>query len=148
MNVIRPATPANLRERFEQKFTRSPEPDGCWPWHGGKTSRGYGQIRPEGKRGPQVYAHRLSYEFYVGPIPDGLQLDHGCRNPPCVNPDHLEPVTNRENTLRGLKGRLKQACAQGHPWVPENWYLQTHRSGRVARSCLICRTERSRARRT
>src|SRR5665647_2266757 len=75
---------------------------GCIEWVAGTNGVGYGLIHlgPEdGSR--KVYAHRWSYEHHFGPVPDGLHLDHLCRNTICVNPEHLEPVTQRENVLRG-----------------------------------------------
>jgi hypothetical protein len=70
---------------------------GCWEWCGELSSNGYGRVWRNNKR---IAAHRAYYEQEVGPIPDGLQLDHLCRNRRCVNPDHLEPVTRTENQLR------------------------------------------------
>lgn len=70
----------------------------CWEWMGARNGTGYGNIESRG-------AHRVIYEALVGPIPKGLDLDHLCRNPPCVNPDHLEPVTRSTNLLRGHVGR-------------------------------------------
>ena len=88
-------------ERFEAKWT--PEPNtGCWLWTGATDRKGYGQFR---SKGAHVKAHRWSYERLVGPIPEGLQIDHLCRVPGCVNPEHLEPVTHRENQVRGLVAR-------------------------------------------
>ena len=79
-------------ERFWMKVQKGA---GCWQWIGG-ASEGYGQFTDNG-RGKTHVAHRLSYELTVGPIPDGMQLDHQCRNTLCVNPAHLRPVTNKEN---------------------------------------------------
>lgn len=88
---------ARLPVRFLAKMSVD-EASGCWVWTAARTSKGYGQFRI----GPRpVRAHRYAYTLLVGPIPDGLQLDHLCRNRLCVNPGHLEPVTNWENTLRG-----------------------------------------------
>jgi len=94
-------------EWFDAKWT--PEPNtGCWLWTASTNKNGYGQFRfgsqVDGTR-TMVLAHRWAYEHLVGPIPEGLQLDHLCRAPWCVNPEHLEPVTNRENTVRGLEAR-------------------------------------------
>jgi len=75
----------------------------CWEWNGSLADHGYGRIRRENK---WYRAHRMVYESVKGKIPDGLQLDHLCRNPACVNPDHLEPVTNAINTRRGAKPKL------------------------------------------
>lgn len=76
--------------------------DGCWVWTAKGTPAGYGQFRVDGV---DVYAHRFSYELHVGPIPDGLQIDHLCRVTSCVNPAHLEPVTGAENLRRGREAR-------------------------------------------
>lgn len=77
-------------------------PTGCWEWQGARDSNGYGQLNV---RNSILGAHRVAYETFVGPIPEGLHLDHLCVNPPCVNPDHLEPVTNAENVRRGYERR-------------------------------------------
>lgn len=75
----------------------------CWVWQRSINPNGYGHLTVNNK---QVLAHRFVYEFYKGPIPEGLTLDHLCRNPSCVNPDHLEPVTHAENCRRGLRAKL------------------------------------------
>lgn len=90
--------------RFMPKFYVDEE-TGCWVWTAAKAPSGHPGFclgRPEGKR--WVQAHRVSYEHFVGPIPEGLELDHLCVNPPCVNPAHLEPVTHAENMRRGIAG--------------------------------------------
>lgn len=107
----------------------------CWEWTGGKNGQGYGSFSAHRTT---FRAHRMSYEALVGPIPEGLVIDHLCRNPSCVNPDHLEPVTVRVNTLRGHSPRIaaelfsKEFCVRGHAMpalVP----------GRRQRVCLPCR---------
>lgn len=89
---------------------------GCWTWTGSQDGKGYGQMKLLGLS--PVKAHRISYELSVGPIPEGMQLDHLCRNRLCVNPDHLEPVTNRENTMRGMAPSVithrTGLCHRGH----------------------------------
>jgi hypothetical protein len=129
--------------------------EGCWEWAASRSREGYGRFflgRDEnGKH--NALAHRFAYEVLVGPIPEGLQLDHLCRNPPCVNPAHLEPVTSRENSLRGegLVGqRARQThCLRGHPLSGSNVLIRNCRPGsRVCRACLkTYDRERSRRRR-
>ena len=82
----------------------------CWQWTGSHNKGGYGNLKVAGQA--QI-AHRLSYEHFIGPIPEGKQLDHLCRNPACVNPEHLEVVSNAENTRRGNRPVLtiEQAAA-------------------------------------
>jgi hypothetical protein len=82
----------------------------CWVWRGATTSAGYGLMRLPMKPVP-VYAHRFSYVAHIGPISQGLTIDHLCRNRACVNPEHLEPVTNAENNRRGAESRRKAAAA-------------------------------------
>lgn len=90
-----------------------PEPmSGCWLWVGGQIG-GYGSLYWNGK---SQRAHRVIYAFFRGEIPDGLVMDHLCRLPACVNPDHLEPVTDKINTQRGLHGVLRTQCSKGHPY--------------------------------
>lgn len=96
--VRTPRTPAI--DRFMAKVQK--RPSGCWEWQAGRSRDGHGNFSVGGRA---IRAHRWSYEYFVGPIPDGLVIDHLCVNPPCVNPDHLEPVTHRENTLRYLAWR-------------------------------------------
>lgn len=109
-------------ERFSAKVTI--DGAGCWLWTAGKTSGGYGKFKVDGRT---VLAHRWHYETQRGPIPTGLQIDHLCRVRHRVNPDHLEPVTCRENLLRGATFQAANAakthCPQGHPYdmVFESW---------------------------
>jgi hypothetical protein len=110
---------------------------GCWEWTAAKYKDGYGNFRFDEHN---HRAHRLSYEYLVGPIPAGLVIDHLCRNIVCVNPDHLEPVTPRENILRGqtlpAANARKTHCAHGHPLSGPNLYLEP-KNGK--RHCRICR---------
>jgi hypothetical protein len=110
----------------------------CWNWTGA-LDNGYGRFQG-GPRGSKVHrAHRLAYELLVGPIPEGLVLDHLCRNRRCVNPDHLEPVTNRINVLRGegwAASRARQThCIHGHEFTPANTYVDPKRGTRGCREC-------------
>lgn len=120
--------PDRDRRRFEKLIVRGPE---CWEWLGYRSSEGYGVITMARK---QRLAHRLSYEFNIGPIPDGLDLDHLCRNRGCVNPAHLEPVTPRVNNLRGTSPAAANAkkthCKRGHE------FTRVTPSGR--RICQVC----------
>jgi HNH endonuclease len=120
------------------------EETGCWNWRLSLNWQGYG--RASRSRGSTI-AHRVAYEAFRGPVPAGLQLDHLCRNRACCNPDHLEPVTSRENTARSpvalcaVNGR-KETCHMGHLLDGENLYLW-----RGSRHCHTCRIERQRVRR-
>lgn len=100
--------PARLRQRLFTQIRRTLT--GCWEWQGNVDSHGYGQTLYLGRR---IGAHRFAYLLLVGEIPAGLVLDHRCRNRLCVNPDHLEPTTNRENVLRGegITARKARALA-------------------------------------
>jgi len=104
--------------RFWAKVDKQPE--GCWVWQAGKDWDGYGIFHACGR---SWRAHRWAYESLVAPIPDGLVIDHLCRNRACVNPDHLEPVTDRVNILRGegvaAVNADKAACDKGHPLPPD-----------------------------
>lgn len=102
---MRPPRP--VIERFLEKV--EVDPSGCWLWTAKRNSKGYGIFwtgpKTKERAGTWNRAHRVAYRLFVGPIPDGMLLDHLCRVPGCVNPDHLEPVTNRENLLRGIASR-------------------------------------------
>lgn len=121
-------------QRFMDKWMPVPE-SGCWLWLDEDSSSGYGRFW-DGKQAHQ--AHRFSYEHFVGPVPEGLQLDHLCRVRCCVNPSHLEPVTARENLLRGEgppgRNARKSHCLRGHEFTLEN----TYRNGTHGRNCRTC----------
>lgn len=115
------------------------EPSGaCWLWIGHRV-QGYGSIRALGQ---QKRAHRLAFELLVGSVPDGMSLDHLCRNRACVNPTHLEPVSNRENVLRGVGPSAENArrthCKRGHQLTPENTRHYNQKNPRI-RTCLMCK---------
>jgi hypothetical protein len=118
-------------ERIDAKINKTPS---CWEWTG-YMAHGYGYIRIDGRL---RRAHRVVYEAMRGQIPAGLVIDHLCKNKACVNPDHLEPVTQGENVRRGLssvKGRIyKTRCKNGHPYNEDN----THISATGKRRCIAC----------
>lgn len=137
----------NYLSRLGDKFVF--HPDGCWHWTAAVSRRksgNYGKVYCDGK---VQYAHRALYELLVGPIPDGLQLDHLCRNPLCVNPSHLEPVTQRENVLRGTSMGAVAArtgcCMAGHPYEPGSYTVW--RGGRFCKACARRREIKSRPQR-
>lgn len=136
------------RERIERHIDKTSHPDGCWLWTGA-LAMGYGVtvlgFKAEGtQRKAQV--HRLMYEWFVGPIPPGLHIDHLCRVRRCCNPSHLEPVTQRENLLRGetivAMNAAKTHCKWGHPFDEAN--TRMGRNGR-ARNCRACDRKRAAA---
>ena len=141
-----PPKPRDVRERFWEKV--SVQGDGeCWLWQASLDAYRYGQF---GYRKPtahtMVKAHRMAYELLIGPIPEGHTIDHLCRVRSCVNPSHLEPVTCRENLLRGEGLTAQYArrthCAQGHEFTEDNIYW----SKEGARVCRTCSTQRRRDR--
>lgn len=130
------STKKTLLERFELRVF--PEPmSGCWIWTGKRGCRDDYAYFWAGTK--EVYAHRWAYEHYVGPIPEGLVIDHLCRTPPCVNPKHLEPVTNLVNLQRAPNYPPNRThCKRGH----SEWGRS-----RGARYCLACNREKVWARR-
>lgn len=116
----------------------------CWEWQGHQTEAGYGIFSFGHSPGTGGAAHRIVYQVLVGPIDDGLTLDHLCRNPSCVNPEHLDPCTMSVNTRRAPIGgrgehhRRKTTCPQGHPY--------DHTDGEGRRRCRACVNALARAR--
>ena len=151
--LIRNRSPMIL-ERFWSYVDQSSGPDACWPWTRSKQSSGHGKFSlrcPRHDKSCMISAAAFAYEVSTTePIPDGLEPDHLCRNPPCCNPAHLEPVTHKENVRRGTsmlywpivkaieleRRKTKTHCRKGHVWEASNIYYD---KGKDARNCRACR---------
>lgn len=127
------------RMPIEERLSRYDEDEyGCWRWNGPINHHGYGRMS-------QKLAHRVAYEHWVAPIPEGMQIDHLCRVRSCINPAHMEVVTPKENTHRGLAvlGIIPlRRCRNGH-----EFQFTTRKSGEregMAAYCKVCRNERRR----
>ena len=142
----------SLADRFWEKVNKDgpipehrPELGPCWVFTGSTNNMGYGKIA-RGGRHSMVLAHRVSYEWDYGPIPDGRELDHLCRNRACIRPTHLEAVTHRENLMRSHAPSVlihnSGFCKRGHPLTPENRIG----NGKGANRCGPCNAERCRGR--
>jgi hypothetical protein len=137
-------------ERFLPKIDINPQ-TGCWEWVASRDEHGYGRLQINGiSKG----AHRISYEWFNHcQIPKRLQIDHLCRNPSCVNPDHLEVVTRSVNQLRGVGPEVTRRrllaithCPRGHVYDSQNTYLNP-KKGRVCRACMCIKSREYRLRR-
>ena len=130
---IRPAP-----ERFWEKVAKT---NSCWFWKGSQSTAGYGTFNLGRSGDGYTYAHRFSFELVNGPIPEGLELDHLCRVRNCVNPNHLEAVTRKENYERGFSPSAiimrSGKCKRGHDWTTENTYIWPQNPNR--RFCRECR---------
>lgn len=125
------------------ELSRVDDSTGCWVWEGYRSPTGYGTV---GYKGRKAYTHRLMYVLFVGPIPEGTQLDHfRCDNRSCCNPDHVRPVSPRENTLRSSNpaalNAAKTHCVRGHEFTDATTYVT--RAGK--RQCRVCMLIRQRA---
>jgi len=150
----------SLALRFWAKVEITPT---CWIWKGAITTNGYGELYLAAKKRPES-AHRIAYELMIGPLPEEREIDHlchnvdtscagghGCPHRRCVNPEHLEPVTRRVNSLRGRlpalntkRGADQSICKHGHPFSPDNTYTYTNRRGFKQRVCRECARRRDR----
>jgi hypothetical protein len=149
MLVTGSPTGSNAPSAEARFFAKVREADNCWAWTAALDDSGYGLFSDKGT----IRSHIWSYEFFVGPVPDGLELDHLCHDAACllgiecphrrcVNPWHLEPVTDLVNTQRG-RAAAKPCCPAGHRYTPESTYINP----RGARVCRLCAAD-SRARYT
>ena len=131
-------------ERFQEKYSVNPD-TGCWEWTACLHDGGYGLLNVGGR---MVRAHRFSYELHVGPIPDGLVLDHLCRNRACCNPEHLNPCTRGENLHApdsespAAVYKARTHCKHGHEYTDDTIYW--HRGARYCKVCLRNRKREAR----
>lgn len=130
---------SRLPLRFESKVERT---DTCWLWMGATNSKGYGCWSVDGV---SQLAHRVAYQTLVGPIPEGLTIDHLCRVKVCVNPAHLEPVTMLENIARAAEQDRPANCPYGHEYTAENTYVKVRPNGQINRTCRTCVRAKARA---
>jgi len=123
-------------DRLMSKVVWNGDEDECWTWEGAKVKEGYGVLTVN-RRGARV--HRVTYEAYVGPIPEGFQIDHLCRNTACCNPAHLEAVTPWLNTIRSNAASAlnlrKTHCVRGHLLDGDNLLIRKDGKGRECRAC-------------
>lgn len=138
--------PLPIRERITRHIIVDPITQ-CWNWQGAKINGKYGTV---GINYRKMLAHRQSYIDFIGDIPPGMHLDHLCGNPGCVNPQHLEPVTQAENNRRaGVAGRMDRKsmqshCKHGHEYTPNNTRI-TKEGWRECRTCFAAKARRIRA---
>lgn len=138
MTIIGTLVTPSDHERFWSKVDKS---GNCWEWAGARDENGYGFFWLSGR--PRK-THRVAYQTLRGAVPDGMNLDHLCRNPPCLNPDHLEVVTSSENQRRGLNGfGARDMCKQGLHDIsdPVSWYVDPA-GHRTCHQCVRDRTGR------
>jgi len=136
----------NVTEAAERFWSNVDQSGDCWLYLGAKTHNGYGRPSFQGRR---IMAHRLAYELAIGPIPEGLQIDHLCRVRSCVNPSHLEAVTQQENISRSdaptAVNARRAECIRGHAFTKDNTYV-TADGRRQCRTCIRIRTAKFEAR--
>lgn len=133
-----------VEERFLSKVDRSGD---CWLWTAYIDPIGYGHFSVGSLKARR--AHRIAYELFVGPIPEGLVIDHLCRVRHCVNPAHLEAVTDEENRNRGLLSPIRTHCNHGHEFTAENSYITPPTATRPGRrSCRECKRAHDKKRRS
>ena len=140
LDLLGPTT----EDKFWAQVDRS-DTNGCWIWNGSTTNAGYGRFHHDNRR--SMGAHVFSYMLANGPVPDGKVIDHLCRTPLCVNPGHMEPVTERENILRGTSPSAINArathCKRGHAFSGDNLILRSD-GKHTSRVCRTCMNDKSR----
>lgn len=132
-------------QKIEIPWDKIQKTETCWNWTGSINRSGYGEYY---KYNRTFRAHRFIYEILVDKVPRELVIDHLCKNRKCVNPAHLEPVTNRENLIRGdgissLNSR-KTHCVHGHPFDEKNTSKRKRKNGVIWRVCRECMNEKQR----
>ena len=145
--MARRATRATSIEKRLDIYSIPVTESGCWVWLGSLDTAGYGRFTiwsEDTQKQQQFSAHRESYKYFCGPIPEGKEIDHLCKVRCCVNPTHLEPVSDYENWQRGDQSaqqvnRAKTHCPRGHPYEEGNLVLSFLKQGK--RACLICRRQ-------
>lgn len=137
--VLPSRIPAPLFDRIKKNIQL--DANGCWIWLAATQVDGYAQMMLAGST--VGLAHRVSYQVFIGPIPEDLELDHLCRVRNCVNPEHLEPVTHAENVRRGAAARTH--CTRGHEITPENTY-ESKKGIKRCRQCALLSAAKSQAR--
>lgn len=132
------SSPIYSPEVIYRLHNRTVKTSGCWEWVGWRSPEGYGKMKAQGK---MKFAHRLMYEVERGEIPDGMVIDHLCRNRGCVNPNHLEAVTRGTNAIRGntpiAENAAKTHCHKGHPLMGDNLKYEFP-NGQRRRRCRTC----------
>jgi hypothetical protein len=130
----------------------NPKQESCWEWQGYVPTKPgllpYGRVKVNGDRVPRP-VHRLVYELFVGPIPEGLVVDHLCRNARCCRPKHLRCITPSENSDGGFVQamRAKTQCANGHPFSDTNLFERRMKNGKIYRGCKQCRRDNNKRQR-
>ncbi len=148
MTRLGPMPQENVIDLFLSRIESVSSFSACWIWSGKPNENGYGIFGGNGysRRGSSKRAHRRAYELAVGPIPDGLTIDHLCRRRLCVNPLHLEPVTLEENIRRARAAGAKTHCKRGHELTGANVHFRRDGRGRECQTCKSAGREASKRR--